>query len=149
MSQIQRVGVRFVAGKVYGLRIDTYKVKAPWCWFKNPELFKLDIVGIYKFLWYNCEINLISWKKNHWKEMIWFSSLILKINIFSFFFGVSSFRVSMVWKNIKGKYKATSIQKEVVLLIVGLICQTPSSITARGSRRPFHQNAQLMLSLID
>lgn len=55
----------------------------------------------------------------------------------------------MVWKNLKGKYKATSIQKEVVLLIVGLICQTPSSITARGSRRPFHQNAQLMLSLID
>lgn len=81
--------------------------------------------------------------------MIWFSSLILKINIFSFFFGVSSFRVSMVWKNLKGKYKASSRQKEVVLLIVGLICQTPSSITARGSRRPFHQNAQLMLSLID
>lgn len=80
--------------------------------------------------------------------MIWFSSLILKINIFSVNkIGVSSFRVSMVWKNLKGKYKA--IQKEVVLLIVGLICQTPSSITARGSRRPFHQNAQLMLSLID
>lgn len=80
--------------------------------------------------------------------MIWFSSLILKIDIFSVNkIGVSSFRVSMVWKNLKGKYKA--IQKEVVLLIVGLICQTPSSITARGSRRPFHQNAQLMLSLID